>query len=136
VTEARLIRRVRFRASHRYGRPDLSPEENQAAYGAQAETHPHDWMVEAQVAGPIDPATGFVTDLAALDGALELLVGDWRDGDLNESIPQLRTGEMQPSTEALARWIFGRLARSVAAPARLVRVRVFESADLGAAFPA
>lgn len=136
VDEARLIRRVRFRASHRYVVPGRSEEESGRRFGAQALPHEHDWTVEARVRGPIDADTGFVTDLAALDEALEALLGAWADGDLNERVPEVRSGEMSPSTESLARWIFQHLAPAVSPPARLERVAVFESPDLGAEYPA
>jgi len=136
VHEARLIRRVRFRASHRYGDPHRSEEENRRTFGDQATSHEHDWTVEVHVRGPFDPRAGFVTDLVALDGALEELVGTWDGGDLNESISEVRSGDVSPSTESLARWVFERLAPLVPPPAHLERVAVFESPDLGAEYPA
>lgn len=134
--EARLIRRKQVRASHRYGDPDRSEEQNRRAFGDQATSHEHRWTIEVHVRGPLDPRTGFVTDLVTLDGALDELVGPWDDGDLNESIPEVRAGDLSPSTESLAQWVFERLAPRISPPARLERVGVFESPDLGAEYPA
>ena len=123
-------------ARHRYrlaGRPD---GENRRRFGAQAEPHEHQWTVRVEVRGPVDPLTGFVTDLTDLDRALHRVIGAWDGGDLNELIPEVREGRMQPSTEALARWIHDRVGLEIAPPARIGRVHVWESPDLGAFYPA
>lgn len=134
--ETRLIRVVTFRAMHRYERAEWSEEENRRVFGAQVEPHVHDWRVEAHVIGPIDPTTGWAADLAAVDGALAAVVGGWDGGDLNVLVPPVAAGEATPSTENLARWLFEEVRGRVPAPARLVQVRVFESAELGSAYPA
>jgi 6-pyruvoyl-tetrahydropterin synthase len=136
MTHARLIRRVRFTASHHYARSDWSEERNREAFGDQAASHEHDWMVEPHIVGPMDPATGFVADLAAVDGALETLLGGWDGGNLNTLVPEVADGRMQPSTESLAAWLHRRFAGAVEPPARLESVLVWESPELGARFPA
>ncbi len=136
MDEARLIRRTRFRASHHYDLPESPEREGGETSGAWTEPHEHEWTVEIRVCGPIDTRTGFITDLQALDAAVSELVGRWRGGDLNALIPEAAAGALNPSTESLARWIFRRLEARIAAPARLERVAVFESPDLGAEFPA
>ena len=83
VDEARLIRAVRLRAVHHYRRAGWSEEENRRAFGAQAETHAHDWRVEVHVAGPVDPATGWCVDLGALDAHLAAVTAGWDGGALN-----------------------------------------------------
>jgi len=136
MTQARLIRRTRFRATHHYALSDRSDDENRRVFGDQTVPHEHDWMVEVHIVGPMDPSTGFVADLGAIDDALESVTDGWDGGDLNVLIPEVAAGDMQPSTESLARWIYGRLEGAVPAPAVLTRVAVFESADLGAEYPA
>ena len=133
---ARLIRTVRFRASHHYRRPGWSEEENRAAFGAQMEPHAHDWRVEVHVAGPVDQDTGWCVDLAALDRALARATEGWDGGDLNALIPEVASGAMTPSTENLARWLWARLCAALPPPARVVEVGVFESDDLGSAWRA
>jgi len=134
--EARLIRRMHFTASHHYGDTDASMAENRARFGDQAEPHRHRWTVEVQVVGPVDPDTGWLTDLMALDGTLQEITAGWDEGDLNSAVAAVAQEGMQPSTENLARWLYRRLAPRVADPARLDRVRVFESDSLGSQFPA
>lgn len=136
MRDARLIRRVRFTASHHYRRADWSEEENRRVFGAQVEPHRHDWMVEVHVAGPPDESTGFTVELPALDAALAAATTGWEGGDLNDVVPEVAEGSMQPSTENLARWLYGRLQDTLPAPAHLVEVAVFESPDLGARYPA
>ncbi|TVP53924.1 MAG: 6-carboxytetrahydropterin synthase [Gemmatimonadales bacterium] len=126
-----LIRMVRFRATHHYRVRGWDAERNRQAFGAQAEPHEHEYAVEVTVAGPPDPVTGFVTDLGQLDGVLhDEIVGPLDGRDLNRVIPEVAEGAMQPSTEALAEWVFRRVAPRVADPARVIRVRVWESDEL------
>jgi len=134
--QARLSRRVHVTAPHHYGDREATAEENRARFGDQVEAHAHRWTVEVQVVGPVDPDTGWLTDLLALDRALDELTEGWDGGDLNTAIDAVSSGAMQPSTENLARWLHGKLAPRVADPARLDRVRVFESDTLGSQFPA
>lgn len=136
MTQARLIRRVRFRASHHYARSDWSDEENRRSFGDQSEAHEHDWMVEVHIVGPMDEVTGFVLDLGALDAAMQAVMAGWDGGDLNALIPEVVDDGMQPSTESLARWLYGKLRGAIPPPARLAEVAVFESPDLGARYPA
>ncbi len=84
----------------------------------------------------MDPQTGFVTDLALLDGLLGRLFRGWDGGDLNELIADVKDGRMQPSTESLARWIHDRVGPEISPPARVGRVHVWESPSLGAYYPA
>jgi 6-pyruvoyltetrahydropterin/6-carboxytetrahydropterin synthase len=134
--EARLIRTVRLRAVHHYRRAGWSEEENRRVFGAQAEPHEHAWRVEVHVAGSVDPATGWCVELGVLDAHLAAVTAGWDGGDLNALVPEVARGEMTPSTENLARWLHGRLAGALPAPARVLEVRVHESDDLGSAFPA
>lgn len=136
MTQARLIRRTRFTASHHYRRAEWSEEENRRVFGAQVDPHRHDWMVEVHVAGPVDESTGFAADLEALDALLAAATTGWEGGDLNAVVPEVAEGSLQPSTENLARLLYRRLEGALPAPARVVEVAVFESPELGARYPA
>lgn len=133
--EASLVRTVRFSAGHHYGRPGHSVEENRRLFGRNATPHGHNFGLEITVRGPLDDDTGFVVDLEALDEVLRREVVERFDQrDLNEEIPAVREGRMQPSTEALARWFFHRLTPLIPGDATLVRVRLSESDTLAAEF--
>ncbi len=126
-----LIRTVRFSATHHYRVRGWDAERNRETFGAQAEPHGHEYVVEVAVAGPPDPETGFVTDLGHLDTVLHHEVVEPLDGhDLNRVIPEVAEGAMQPSTEALAEWVYRRVAPRIGDPARVIRVRVWESDEL------
>ncbi len=65
-----LTRRFHFSASHRLHVDALSPEENRATFGKCNNPfgHGHNYVVEVTLAGPVDAATGMVTNLSDLDG--------------------------------------------------------------------
>ena len=66
--DAYLTIRTHFAAAHRLARPELSQEENELIYGkcARPHGHGHNYLVDVTVRGSIDPRTGMVCDLAAL----------------------------------------------------------------------
>jgi len=131
MTEARFIRRRRFRASHYYRRGEWSESRNREVFGVQSEPHEHEWTLEVRVVGPVDPETGFAVDLAVIDALLLDTLDGWDGGDLNRLLPAVAV----PTTEALAKAIFDAMVHRVPAPARLECVALFESPDLGAEYP-
>lgn len=68
-----LTRRYRFSAAHRLHNEALTEEENARLYGKcnNPHGHGHNYVLEVTVAGPVDPSTGMVYDLAVLDGMVE-----------------------------------------------------------------
>lgn len=132
----RVIRTVRFRARHHYRNPVWSDEENVRVFGEQTHPHEHHWMVEVHVVGPVAEDTGWAVNLVALDGLLADVTKGWSGGDLNVLVPEVAGGEILPSTECLARWLFRTLGPRVPPPAKLERVRVVESSELAAEYPA
>lgn len=131
----RLTRRYRFSASHLYRRPEWSEEENRARFGkcANLPGHGHNYRVFVTVAGEPDRETGFVVDLAALDGVVAAEVVERLDHrHLNEAVPEFGDGREIPSSENLVRWIRGRLEGRLPGGVELVGVRVEEDEDLAA----
>jgi 6-pyruvoyltetrahydropterin/6-carboxytetrahydropterin synthase len=133
---ASLTRSLRFRAAHHYRRSDWTEAENRRVFGANVEAHEHDWTLAVTVRGEVNPATGFLVDLEALDLAIEEVVGPLRGQNLTDAIPDAREGTLLPSTESLAAWFFRQLEPRIPAPAHLQRIRVAESDALAADFPA
>ena len=127
-----LIRRTRFSAGHHYHRPDWSEEENRERFGRSVHRHGHNYEVAVSVEGPVEQETGFVMDLGLLDDLLESVAAPLDQRDLTDTIPRFRPGGRIPSTENLALWFWEELRDRIPAPARLRRVRVWESGDLAA----
>lgn len=136
MDQAALERTFDFRAVHHYRDPRRTDEQNRAAFGELAAPHPHDYRVTVRVSGPMDPFTGFCVNLGALEAAVEDLLQPLRDGDVNAAVPEFQRGELLPSCENLARWLFRRLEAAVPQPARIRTVRVAESRELAAEYPA
>jgi 6-pyruvoyltetrahydropterin/6-carboxytetrahydropterin synthase len=135
MTSFRLERRYRFSASHLYRRPEWSEEENRARFGkcANLPGHGHNYRLFITLRGPLDPETAFVADLGRLDALITRLVLDPLDHQhLNSALPDFGPGRINPSSEALVRWIHGRLAGALPPGLDLVRVRLEEDEDLAA----
>lgn len=71
--EAYLTVSTHFSAAHRLALPDLSFEENCEIYGkcARPNGHGHNYHLEVTVKGEIDPRTGMIVDLVALQTAID-----------------------------------------------------------------
>jgi 6-pyruvoyltetrahydropterin/6-carboxytetrahydropterin synthase len=128
--KVRLERRFRFSASHLYRRPDWSEEENRARFGkcANLPGHGHNYRLFVTVEGEVDPRTGFIIDLGALDSLVSERVVDCLDHQhLNSALPEFGEGGKIPSSENLVLWI---LAQLEALP--VVKLRLEEDEDLAA----
>lgn len=131
----RLTRAVTFRAAHRYHRPEWSAAENAARFGACADEHEHAYACHVTVAGPPDPATSMVMDLAAFDRLLEAEITAPLGGRrLHRDVSEFGGGGALPTTEALALHIWRRLAARLPEGIRLERVRVYEDSSLYAEY--
>lgn len=132
MTRASLTRAVEFAAGHRYHRPDWSEAENRRRFGrcARSPGHGHNYRCEVTVEGPVDPETGMVVDLGDLDAILEEEVVEPMDHAFLNDLPDF-DGELRiPTTENIARVLWGRLAPRLPDGCRLVRVRVREDRAL------
>jgi 6-pyruvoyltetrahydropterin/6-carboxytetrahydropterin synthase len=128
-----LTRRYRFSAGHRLHNDSLSLEENLRIYGKcnNPNGHGHNYLLEVTISGNIDPATGMVFDLVALDGIVSHRVLDKFDHkNLNLDMENFRTEV--PTTENLCLEIY-RLLREPLEDAgterglKLSRVRLEET---------
>lgn len=103
---ASLGRRYHFSASHRLHVSAMTDEQNRHTFGKcnNPHGHGHNYTVEVVFAGPVDPATGMVTDLAELDRFAQQQVLDHFDGSNLNCLPAF--AEQVPSTENLAAELF------------------------------
>lgn len=130
-----LTRRYRFSASHRLYNEALTAEENARIYGKCANPygHGHNYVFEVAVAGPLDPATGMVYDLAALDQLVQSeVLARLDESDLNTQPDVFQHGV--PTAENLCLAIFNLLKMKWPANGRfphagLRRVRVEETSS-------
>lgn len=121
-----LTRRYSFSASHRLHSSKMTEAENQRLYGKcnNPYGHGHNYEVEVTLAGPIDPATGMIANLAELDAFVQQQVlADFDHRYLNEEIPVFK--KTVPTTENLCIEIYNRLKAFPGA--RLERVRIEET---------
>ena len=129
-----LTRRYWFSASHRLHNPVLGEAENDALYGKcnNPGGHGHNYHLELTVAGPVNPRTGMVLDLAELDGFVQdQILARFDQSNLND---QPNFEHMIPTTENLCleihRIVKGRWGRLRSAQsARLERVRLEETSS-------
>jgi len=130
-----LTRTVGFHAWHRYWRADWTPEQNRAAFGALADPpgHDHHYRCAVTVTGPLDRAMGSVIDLPLLDRVLAEEVVKPLDGThIDQAVAEFGPGGTLPTCEALARWLFARIAARLPTGTTLVRIRVAEDDTLHA----
>ena len=135
-------RRYRLSASHRLHAPSFTDEQNRDTYGKCNNPfgHGHNYFVEITVAGPVDPATGFVVDMPKLDAlAKRELLDRFDGGHLNAD--ECFASDFVPSTENLSIEV-ERVFRS-AVPLldptgrlRLVNVRIEETGNNSFDLPA
>jgi 6-pyruvoyltetrahydropterin/6-carboxytetrahydropterin synthase len=131
----RLERRYRFSASHLYRRPEWTDEENRTRFGkcANLPGHGHNYRLFVTVRGPLDPETAFVANLGRLDALVARLVLDRLDHQhVNSALPEFAAGGVNPSSEALVRWIRDQLVPDLPPETDLVRLRLEEDEDLAA----
>ncbi len=124
---AYVARRVHFSSAHRLYNPAFSDEENWSTFGHcnNPKGHGHNYTLEVTVRGRIDPATGFVVDLAQLKQIIHEHIVDRVDHKhLNEDVDFLRG--VNPTAENLA-VVFWHELRDHIRVGELFRVRVYES---------
>ena len=137
MPSAYLTRRVAFAAAHRYRRPEWSDQKNEEVFGACARPsfHGHTYTCEVTVKGDVDPTTGFVIDLALLDGILDREVRQRFDHrNINLDVPEFADGKLVPTGEELSRFICERVQRALGNSVRVVEVVLAEDATLNASY--
>ena len=127
--EAFLTIRGHFAAAHRLAREELSQSENETIYGkcARPHGHGHNYLLDVTVRGQIDPRSGMVCDLAALQKLLDDAVLEPFDHTfLNKDVPFFST--CVPTAENIALHIADRLKAPIAdLGASLHKIRLQES---------
>lgn len=127
--EAYLTISTHFSAAHRLAHPDLSYEENYEIYDkcARANGHGHNYHLEVTVKGEIDPRTGMIVDLGALQQVIsDQVVEPFDHTFLNKDIPYFAL--VVPTAENIALHISNLLKSPIQKlGAELHKVKLIES---------
>lgn len=128
-----LTRTVRFHSWHRLYRPDWTEERNREVFGPVSEPpgHDHQYHCAVTVRGPIDQTMAMVVDLGLLDRVLSDEVVAAFDGKhLNLDVPAFAYGRTLATCEAIAAYLFPRIAARLPSGVVLERVRIMEDPTL------
>ncbi len=101
-----ISRKAFFCCGHRYESKNLSEKENDKTFGKcfRSKGHGHNYMVEVQVKGTVDPKTSLVVNLNEIKDALSLIIENLDHKFLNYEIPYFST--TNPTTENIANYIW------------------------------
>ncbi|MGH7164254.1 MAG: 6-carboxytetrahydropterin synthase [Nitrospiraceae bacterium] len=128
MDEVSLTRRYHFAASHRLHSTQLSAEQNRLVFGKcnNPNGHGHNYVVLVTVTGVLDPESGRVTELDALDHIVrETVVARFDHKDLNHDpafADRVTTGEN------LVQFIWDLLVERIPA-GRLTKIGLVETRD-------
>lgn len=114
----RISQAFKFEAAHRL--PNV-PETHRCH-----RLHGHSYRVEIQLAGKVDPHTGFVVDFFDLESSFEKIIETLDHRCLND-VPGLEN----PTAELIAVWIWDRMKPDLS---DLCSVRVYETPDCWAEY--
>lgn len=129
---ASLTRTVGFHAMHRYYRLDWNESRNREVFGSLADApgHEHDYECAVTVRGPL-PETGMILDLGLLDQIIrDEVLTPLAGKHLNLDVPAFTSGRPLPTCEAIAAYVYERVAARLPAGLVLERVRIMEDPTL------
>ena len=106
-------RRYTLSASHRLHAASLTDDQNRAAYGKcnNPHGHGHNYIVEILVGGTVDPETGMVINLVALDEVVRTRVTN-RFDHTNLNLDPLFANQV-PTTENLCKTVYNLLNNAI-----------------------
>jgi 6-pyruvoyltetrahydropterin/6-carboxytetrahydropterin synthase len=121
-----ITKRYAFSAAHRLWNDQFSPEENERIFGMCIRTHGHNYVLEVTIAGEPDPETGMILNLPVLDALVRDEILTHLDHRFLEEEVAFLKGTLT-TVENVVQILFQRLQPCVPVPARLHRLRLFES---------
>ena len=122
-----LTRIVEFTATHRIRRADWPDDRNARDFGRAAEEHGHRYQCRVTVKGPLDARAGGVMQLQTLDRLLAQEVTTRLEGkSINAALPEFADGSRLATGEALAVYVWERIAPRLPAGVTLHAVRMQE----------
>ncbi len=129
----RLSRQIHFNASRHLWRSDWSEDRNRSVFGEESpHGYGHNYRLEVEIAGEIDPEKAMVVNLTDLDRILKEEVDRPLDHrNLNLDVPGFET--TIPTFENLARWIWERVSARIEKekwPCRISRLRLSPTPEI------
>lgn len=109
-----VTRRVTFSAGHRLYNPAFPDQKNREIFGACSNPngHGHNYRLEVQITGPINPETGMIVNLKGMKRIIEdEVVAKVDHMNLNTDVDFM--AGVIPTTENLAQRIFEILDRKI-----------------------
>jgi 6-pyruvoyltetrahydropterin/6-carboxytetrahydropterin synthase len=125
---------VSFHALHRFYRPEWSDARNREVFGSLTEPpgHGHDYQCGVTIGGPLKDQ-GMIVDLGWLDRIIdEEVLTPLAGKHINADVPEFAYGGTLPTCEAIAAYVFRRVARRLPGGLTLERVRIAEDSTLHA----
>ena len=127
MPRATVVRRLHFNAAHRLHNPAFPDDWNRRTFGPcnNPNYHGHNYELEVSVEGKIDPATGYVLDVAVLKQLVdEVVVQELDHKNLNLDVQWFH--DRIPSAENIAVFCWEAIASRLPA-GRLARIRLWET---------
>ncbi len=126
-----LTRIVEFSATHQIQRADWPPERNAAEFGKASAAHGHRYHCRVTVKAPLVAEAGGVMSLGALDRLLaEEITGRLDGRSINDALPEFASGRRLVTGEALAVYVWERIALRLPPGVTLHAVRIQEGPHL------
>lgn len=122
-----VFRKAHFNAAHRLNNPQWSEEKNKAVFGLcnSPNYHGHNYELEVQITGEIDPDTGYVYDLGKLSDLIKKHIENRFDHkNLNLDCPEFFN--LNPTAENIVVVIWQILRGVIETPYEL-KIRLYET---------
>ena len=120
-----ITKKYHFCASHKYGNAHWSEQKNLQVFGKDYNNHGHNYILEVSVKGPINPDTGWLTDLQELNDIVKNNVINILDhSQIEEDIEWFRG--KQPSSENILIWAWNKIEPLIE-DGNLFRLRLVET---------
>ena len=131
-----VFRKAHFNAAHRLHNPKWSDERNKEVFGLcnNANYHGHNYELEVQIIGDIDPETGYVYDLGKLSDIIKKDIEKRFDHkNLNLDCPEFK--DLNPSAENIVVVIW-QILRGQIEMTYDIKVRLYETPRNFVEYPA
>ena len=121
-----ITKQYKFCSAHRYWNAKWSKDKNRDIFGEDIKLHGHNYLLDIQISGPINPESGFIIDLKNLDSIVKTYVIDVMDhSQIEKDIAWFES--QQPSTENMVIFIWQQIAHRIPKPSTLYSIKLQET---------